>query len=105
MHSWLMLFIAGLFEVTWAICLKFSHGFTKLLPAILTVAGMLASFWFLSLALKKLPLSVAYAVWTGIGVVGTSILGVILFHEAVSGTKIFFVTLIMAGIIGLRLTQ
>ena len=105
MNSWIVLFLAGLFEVSWAIGLKFTHGFSKILPSILTIAGMSFSFLFLSLALKKLPLSVAYAVWTGIGIAGTSILGVLIFNEAVSTSKIVFVTFIVIGIIGLRLSQ
>ena len=105
MNSWIILFFAGLFEISWAIGLKFSHGFSKLLPSVLTVIGMILSFIFLSMALKKLPLSIAYAVWTGIGIAGTSILGILIFHESVSFFKIFFVSLIVIGIIGLRLTQ
>ena len=105
MNDWVTLFIAGLFEVSWAIGLKFSHGFSKLLPSVLTVAGMIFSFVFLSMALKKLPLSIAYAIWTGIGIAGTSILGVILFNESVSISKIVFIGFIVVGIIGLRLTQ
>lgn len=100
-----MLFIAGLFEVSWAIGLKFSHGFSKLLPSILTVAGMSFSFIFLSLALKKIPLSIAYAIWTGIGIAGTSILGFWIFDEVLSISKIIFVSFILIGIIGLRLTN
>ena len=105
MNSWFILFLAGLFEVSWAIGLKFSQGFSKLLPSVLTVAGMIFSFVFLSLALKKLPLSVAYAVWTGIGIAGTSILGVILFNETISISKIIFVSFIVIGIVGLRISQ
>lgn len=105
MNNWFVLFLAGLFEVSWAIGLKFSQGFSKLLPSVLTVAGMIFSFVFLSLALKKLPLSVAYAVWTGIGIAGTSILGVILFNETISISKIIFVSFIVIGIVGLRISQ
>ncbi|MBR1397930.1 MAG: multidrug efflux SMR transporter [Selenomonadaceae bacterium] len=105
MNSWIILFIAGLFEVSWAIGLKYTQGFSRLLPSILTIIGMTLSFVFLSLALKKLPLSIAYAVWTGIGIAGTSILGVLIFNEAVSATKIIFVSLIVIGIAGLRLTN
>ena len=104
MNSWTVLFLAGLFEVSWAIGLKFSQGFSKLLPSILTLVGMILSFVFLSMALKKLPLSIAYAVWTGIGIAGTSILGVVLFNEMVSVSKLIFVGFIVIGIIGLRLT-
>ena len=102
LNSWILLFLAGLFEVSWAVGLKFTQGFSKLLPSILTAAGMILSFVFLSLALKKLPLSIAYAVWTGIGIVGTSVLGVIIFNEAVTPLKILFVSFIFIGILGLR---
>ena len=102
MH-WLFLVIAGLFETCWAVSLKYSHGFTRLIPSIITVAGMIASFYFLSLSLKNLPLGTAYAVWTGIGTVGTFILGIVLFHESISVPQIFCVGLVIAGIIGLKL--
>ena len=105
MNSWIYLFLAGLFEISWAISLKFTEGFSKIFPSVLTVIGMIASFAFLSIALKKLPLSIAYAIWTGIGIAGTSILGVIIFNETISITKIFFVGLIVVGILGLRLTN
>ena len=100
--NWLYLTIAGFFEVFWAAGLKFSHGFTKILPSVLTVIGMLASFYFLSLALKKLPLSIAYAVWTGIGTVGTVLFGVLYFGESISLAKIICVSMIVGGIMGLR---
>ena len=101
--DWLYLFIAGGFETFWAVCLKESAGFSRLWPSILTVAGMAASFLFLSLALKNLPLGTAYAVWTGIGTVGTLIFGIVLFHESVSVPQILCVCLIVSGIVGLRL--
>ena len=101
--NWLYLTIAGFFEIFWAVGLKFSHGFTKILPSIFTVIGMLASFYFLSLALKKLPLSIAYAIWTGIGTVGTFLFGVIYFGESISLAKIICVGMIIFGIIGLRI--
>ena len=102
MH-WLFLVVAGLFETFWAICLKYSEGFSKPVPSIFTVAGMIASFYFLSLALKHLPIGTAYAVWTGIGTVGTLVLGIVLFRELISVPQIFCVCLIIAGIIGLKL--
>ncbi|MBR1730236.1 MAG: multidrug efflux SMR transporter [Selenomonadaceae bacterium] len=105
MNSWIYLFLAGLFEISWAISLKFTEGFSKIFPSVLTVIGMIASFAFLSIALKKLPLSIAYAIWTGIGIAGTSVLGVIIFNETISITKIFFIGLIVVGILGLRLTN
>lgn len=101
--EWLILLIAGLFEVAWAIGLKFSHGFTQLLPSIFTVVCMIASFYFLALALKHLPLGTAYAVWTGIGTIGTVILGIILFKEPVSVIRILCIFLIISGITGLKL--
>ncbi len=102
MH-WLFLLVAGIFETGWAVSLKFSHGFTKPIPSIITVVGMVASFYFLSLSLKHLPLGTAYAVWTGIGTVGTLILGMILFRESITIPQIFCVGLIVVGIIGLKL--
>lgn len=101
--NWIYLIIAGFFEIFWAVGLKFSQGFTKILPSILTVIGMLASFYFLSLALKKLPLSIAYAIWTGIGTLGTILFGVIYFGESISVAKIFCLVMILGGIIGLRI--
>lgn len=101
--EWLILLIAGMFEVAWAIGLKFSHGFTQLLPSIFTVVCMIASFYFLALALKHLPLGTAYAVWTGIGTIGTVILGIILFKEPVSVIRILCIFLIISGITGLKL--
>ena len=101
--SWIYLFVAGFFEIFWAVGLKFSQGFTKILPSALTVAGMFASFYFLSLALKKLPLSTSYAIWTGIGTCGTVLFGIFYFGETMSTLKIFCVALIVCGIIGLRI--
>lgn len=102
MH-WIYLFIAGLFEISWAVGLKFSHGFTQIIPSILTVAGMIASFYFLSLALKNLPLGTAYAIWTGIGTLGTVIFGIILFREPVTAVRLLCIGLIVCGITGLKL--
>lgn len=101
--QWIFLFIAGLFEVTWAIGLKLSNGFTNLIISILTILGMVASFYFLSIALKSIPLGTAYAVWTGIGTVGTVILGIFLFEEPVTIMRIFCIFLICSGITGLKL--
>ncbi len=101
--SWVYLFIAGLFEVVWAIGIKYTQGWTRLLPAILTVLSMIASFYFLSLALKQLPLGTSYAAWTGIGTVGTVILGMVLFREPADLLRILCIILIVAGIIGLKL--
>lgn len=102
MH-WILLFVAGLFEISWAVGLKFSHGFTQIIPSVLTVLGMVASFYFLSLALKNLPLGTAYAIWTGIGTIGTVILGILLFKEPISFMRIACIALIVCGITGLKL--
>lgn len=102
MH-WMYLLIAGLFEISWAVGLKFSHGFTQIIPSVLTVAGMIASFYFLSLALKNLPLGTAYAIWTGIGTLGTVIFGIILFKEPVTAVRLVCIALILSGITGLKL--
>lgn len=100
---WLILFVAGLFEIFWAVGLKMSEGFSKFLPSVITVAGIIASFFFLSIALKKLPLSVAYAIWTGIGTAGTVLFGIFYFHEPTSMAHLICVAMIICGIIGLRI--
>lgn len=100
MH-WIYLLIAGLFEVTWAVGLKLSHGFSNIAISILTIFGMIASFYFLAAALKNIPLGTAYAVWTGIGMLGTVILGIILFKEPVSVMRLICIALIISGITGL----
>ncbi len=102
MH-WIYLFIAGLFEISWAIGLKYSHGFTQIISSILTIIGMIASFYFLSLALKNLPLGTAYAIWTGIGTIGTAVFSIILFKEPVTALKLLCFVLIISGITGLKL--
>lgn len=101
--QWIILLLAGLFEVSWAITMKYSDGFTVFLPSVITVVGYIASAVFLSMALKHLPLGTAYAMWTGMGIVGTSILGVFLFHEKLSAPQVICVILILVGIIGLKL--
>ncbi len=103
--AWLYLVIAGLLEIAWAVGLKYTEGWTKLRPSVLTGAAMIASFYFLSLALKTLPIGTAYAVWTGIGAVGAAILGMLIFGESREAVKIACVVLIVAGIIGLKLTS
>jgi len=102
---WFYLIIAGLFEVTWAIGLKMTDGWSKLFPSIFTVIFMIASFAMLSLALKQLPIGTAYAVWTGIGAAGTALIAMIFLGESVSVSKILFLGLIIIGIIGLKLTS
>lgn len=103
--KWLTLVIAGAFEVWWAVGLKYSEGFTKLFPSLLTVIGMIASFYFLSLALKELPLGTAYAIWTGIGTIGTVILGIALFKEPIDPIRLVCIGFIVIGIIGLKLVS
>ena len=102
--AWIYLLIAGLFEVAWAIGLKYTEGWTKLYPNLFTIAGMVASFYFLSLAVKVLPIGTAYALWTGIGAVGAAILGIVLFGESRELARLLCIGLILAGIIGLKLT-
>ena len=102
MH-WIYLFIAGLFEISWAVGLKFTHGFTQAIPSIITVLCMIASFYFLALALKNLPLGTAYAIWTGIGTIGTVILGIVLFKEPATVMKLMCIALIVCGISGLKI--
>ncbi|HEX7359853.1 MAG TPA: quaternary ammonium compound efflux SMR transporter SugE [Bryobacteraceae bacterium] len=101
--AWTILFCAGLLEIGWAIGLKYTYGFTRLLPTILTVVAMAASMALLGLAVRTLPIGTAYAVWTGIGTAGTVILGIVLLGESASLLRVFFVFLIVAGIVGLRL--
>lgn len=103
--KWIVLIIAGFFEMGWAVGLKYSQGFTKPLPSIFTLVGMVASFYFLSLALKSFPLGTAYAIWTGIGTVGTVILGVILFKEPFDLIRFLCIGLIVLGIIGLKVVS
>lgn len=102
--AWIYLIIASLFEVAWAIGLKYTEGWSKLYPSLFTLAGMLASFYFLSLAVNALPIGTAYAIWTGIGAVGTAILGIVLFGESRDLARLLCIGLILAGIIGLKLT-
>ena len=101
--EWIYLLIAGFFGVAWAIGMKMSNGFTDVKISVLTVIGMIASFYFLALSLKHIPLGTAYAVWTGIGTVGTVIFGVILFKEPASVVRFLCIFLILAGIVGLKL--
>lgn len=103
--NWIYLIIAGMLEIGWAIGLKYTEGWSKLYPSLITVVLMIASFQFLSMALKTLPIGTAYAIWTGIGAVGTAILGIFLFDESRDLTRIFCILLIVAGIAGLKLTS
>jgi quaternary ammonium compound-resistance protein SugE len=100
---WFTLFVAGLMEIAWAIGLKYTEGFTRLVPSVLTLASMAASMALLGLALKTLPIGTAYAVWTGIGAVGTALLGIWLFGEPATVMRLLCIGLIVAGIVGLKL--
>ena len=103
--AWFYLILAGILEVFWSTCLKFSAGFTVPRYTVLTIAGMVASFLFLSQATKVLPLGTSYAIWTGIGALGAVIVGIVLFHESVSPARLFFAALLLVGIIGLKATS
>ena len=100
--AWVYLIVAGLFEITWAIGLKYADGFTKLVPSAITVVGMILSVVLLGLALRELPVGTGYAVWTGIGTVGAAILGMILFQEPATALRLGFIALIVVGILGLK---
>jgi quaternary ammonium compound-resistance protein SugE len=101
--AWAVLFAAGLLEIGWAIGLKYTEGFTRLVPTVLTLVAMAGSILLLGMALKTLPIGTAYAVWTGIGAVGTALLGIILLGEPASGLRLASIGLIVAGIVGLKL--
>ena len=101
--NWLILFVAGLFEVAWAIGLKYTDGFTRLWPSVGTVLAMVASVVLLGIAMKTLPVGTAYAVWVGIGAVGTAILGMALLGDAANAGRIVSLALIVAGVVGLKL--
>lgn len=103
--AWLSVFIAGVFETVWAVGLKYSDGFSRLWPSVLTIGAMLISFWLLSYALKTLPVGTTYAVWTGIGAAGTALLGMLLFGESRDAARLVCIGLIIAGILGLRLVE
>ena len=103
--AWLYLFVAGLMEVAWAVGLKYTHGFTRLWPSVWTGAALALSMLLLAAALRTLPLGTAYAVWTGIGAVGTAALGVLLFGESASPARVVCIGLIVAGLVGLKLTS
>ncbi|MEP7042264.1 MAG: quaternary ammonium compound efflux SMR transporter SugE [Dokdonella sp.] len=103
--SWVFLLLAGLSEIGWAVGLKYTDGFSRALPSIATIAGMLVSFYLLALAMRTIPLGTAYAVWTGIGAVGTVILGMVLFGESRDLARIGCILLIVGGVIGLKALQ
>ena len=101
--SWWIVLCAGLFEVAWAVGLKYSAGFTRPWPSLATLLTLLVSLWLLSLALRHLPLGTAYAVWVGIGVLGSALLGVLLFGETLTPLRLFSLGLIIAGVVGLKM--
>lgn len=103
--AWLYLFVAGLMEVAWAVGLKYTAGFTRLWPSVWTGAALLLSMALLAAAVRTLPLGTAYAVWTGIGAVGTAVLGVLLFGETASPARVACILLVVAGLVGLKLTS
>jgi quaternary ammonium compound-resistance protein SugE len=102
--AWFLVVISGLLEVGWAIGLKYSQCFSRPLPSVLTVLGMLASFALLTIAVRQLPIGTAYAMWVGIGAVGTALLGIVIFREPASAARLLCLVLVVAGIIGLKLT-
>ena len=101
--AWAVLFLAGLFEIGWAVGLKYSAGFTRLWPTVGTAVALIASMALLGVSLKSLPLGTAYAIWTGVGTVGTALLGIVLFREPATVMRIVCIALILAGIVGLKL--
>ncbi len=103
--AWVILFIAGFFEIAWAVGLKYSAGFTKLGPSVFTAVTLALSMFLLGWAVRTLPLGTAYTIWTGIGAVGTVVLGIWLFHEPLTAVRIACIALILAGIIGLKATS
>jgi quaternary ammonium compound-resistance protein SugE len=103
--SWFLLILAGLFEVAWAVGLKYTEGFTRLWPSVGTVAAMIVSLALLGVAMKSLPMSTAYAVWVGVGAVGTAAIGIAMLGDAASPLRLLSIGLIMAGILGLKLSQ
>ena len=103
--AWLSVFIAGVFEMVWAVGLKYSDGFSRLWPSVLTIGAMMISFWLLSYAMKTLPVGTTYAVWTGIGAAGTALMGMLLFGESRDAARLVCIGLIIAGILGLRLVE
>ncbi len=103
--AWILLLIAGLLEIGWAVGLKYTEGFTKLVPSVLTIISMVVSMIMLAMALKHIPVGTGYAVWTGIGAVGTAILGILLFGESTNFVRIGSIALILTGIIGLKLSH
>lgn len=103
--AWLILIVAGLFEVAWAIGLKYAEGFTKLWPSVFTIATIMASMFLLGIAVRTLPIGIAYSVWVGIGAAGATVLGILLLGEPASSIRLFFLALLIISIIGLKLSS
>ena len=102
--AWGILFVAGLCEIAWAVGLKYTDGFTRTVPTTLVIAAMVASVWLLSIALRTIPVGTGYAVWTGIGAVGTAMLGIVLFGEPVNFARVACLAMVVGGIVGLKVT-
>ena len=102
--GWVILFVAALFEVGWAVGLKYTDGFTRFVPSIFTIAAMVASMYLLGRAAQELPIGTAYAVWVGIGALGAAVLGIVLFQEPMTAARVLFLTMLMVSIVGLKLT-
>ena len=103
--AWIYLLVAGLFEVVWAIGLKYTEGWTRLWPSVGTLAAMAVSFWCLSQSLKSIPIGTGYAIWTGIGAVGAAALGIVLFGDSASWPRLLCIGLIVSGVIGLKMVS
>ena len=101
--AWVVLFVAGLLEIAWAVGLKYTEGFTRFWPTVGTVAAMIVSLWLLGIAMKSLPVGTAYAIWVGVGAVGTAILGIVLLGDSANAGRLISLALIVAGIVGLKL--
>jgi len=103
--AWIILMIAGMLEIVWAVGLKYTEGFSKLLPSVITICAMVASMILLGFAMRDLPVGTAYAVWTGIGAVGAVIMGIILFNESIAPMRLISASMIVCGLIGLKLSS
>ena len=103
--DWTFLVLAGLLEIGWAVGLKYTDGFTRLWPSVFTIVTLAASMLFLALAVRTIPIGTGYAVWTGIGAVGTAILGIALFNESAAGPRLVFIAVVLLGIVGLKMTS
>jgi len=103
--DWVYLFVAGVLEIGWAIGLKYTEGFSKLWPSVMTIASMIVSMLLLAMAVRSIPLGTGYAIWTGIGAVGTAVAGMALFGESAAGPRVLFILVVLLGIVGLKMTS